>query len=187
MELTLRKPHVEVDVEFRQRFLNRSKLGSVSSLPRTDDGLVVRHLGKVREFGEHLFAQVIDITSGVAIFWQLASQGPGQHGLTKDIHLGALVVDVELAFYLGACSAQDPRQRVTKSGPTRVADVEWTGGVSRYELEVDRLPRQGVASAKGLACINDGFGNVAQRTRIQGDVQKPWACDIDAVYALDLE
>ena len=57
-------------------------------------------------------------------------------GVTEHVHLGTMVVDVELALDVIAGMAHDAAEGVAKRSPTAVADVHRTDGVGGNELDL---------------------------------------------------
>ncbi len=62
------------------------------------------------------------------------------HGGGEDLHLGAVVVEVELAVHVVSHHGQQVAQGVAEGGPATVADVQGADGVRGHELDVHALP-----------------------------------------------
>ena len=64
-------------------------------------------------------------------------------------------------------------------------NVQRTRGVSRYELQVNRLTRERVIAAIRLALLNDRLRERTSGSGIESDVDKAGACNIHRSNAVD--
>ena len=133
---------VEVGAELVQRFLD-----VVEHQVDPDGAERLAHLGvgqaqRVRILGQHLGGDVADVGAGVAVLGGRLALGGGDQRVGEPVDLRAVIVEVVLAYHLGALGAQQPAQRVADRGPARATDVDGAGGVGGDELEVDLGPVQ---------------------------------------------
>ena len=73
----------------------------------------------------------------------------------EDIHLPPGVVDVVFVVHLMSVGTQDVGQRRAVSSTASVADVQWSGRVSRDEFQQDFLRVFRLMTAEVFAFLND--------------------------------
>ena len=93
---------------------------------------------------------------GAAARFEIAQQQAGR----EDVHLPAGVVHIVFAFNRVAARAHDVREYRAVSGATAVPDVQWTGWIRRYELDLHALPGADI----GAAVIHAGRVHVRDDT-----------------------
>ena len=165
------EPHVELGAEVRQLRLVFGELQLVARFAERDQAVGFGKFEDAGVFGEDLLRERNHILALVAVFgWLLAGCAGCERG-AELVHLVAAVVDIELVVYLETAGTQHATERVSDGGPAGVPEVEWSGGVSGNELEVDfRADRFAVAvgvcrcehDARDLALGSGGEANVQE-------------------------
>ena len=186
MQSALGEPHVEVDVEPLERGLQLGELEVVGEIAGGDHLLLVGELEQVGPLGQHAAGELLDVRARIAVLGCRLALRRSEHRAAEALHLGARVVDVELAGDRRAAGEEQPRDRVAERRPAGVADVEGAGRVGADELDVDRVAALAVVRAEGGAGIDDRLGEGAGGRGIQSDVDEPGSCHLDARDAVDL-
>ena len=106
----------------------------------------------------------------------------GADGVAEGVHLGAVVVDVELTLDLVAGVVHDAAERIAQSGPAAVTDVHGADGVGGNELDLGLQ----AATDVGLSEVHALLAGLAKDGVLDGDgevkVDEAGACDL---YLLD--
>jgi hypothetical protein len=99
----------------------------------------------------HLCDERSDIVAAVAVLGDLLPARERPDRLAELTHLGARVVDVELALELMAVEGEHTRERIAVGRVAGVTDVHGTGWVGGHELDDDPLGRERPAATEALA------------------------------------
>ena len=103
----------------------------------------------------------------------------GADGVAEGVHLGAVVVDVELTLDVVAGVVHDAAERIAQSGPAAVADVHGADGVGGNELD---LGLQATADV-GLSEVHALLASLAKNGVLNGDGE----VEVDEARAGDLD
>src|SRR5690606_4243181 len=111
-------------------------------------------------FRPGLAGEVADVVAVVAVFGErhvvaLELEPADLEGLTQPLHLGARVVDVELAGDVVSGPLQETGDSVAQRGAAAVGDVERPRRVGRDELDLDADSRAAVGPAEGAVRCED--------------------------------
>ena len=121
---------------------------------------------------QDLRRDVGDVAARVAVFRGGLAFGRGDQRVGEPVDLGAVVVEVVLAYHVGALRRQQPAQRVADGGPAGAADMDRPGRVGRDELQVDLVSGLGVGVAVGVAGVDDVVDDDALRRRVQAQIDE---------------
>ena len=104
-----------------------------------------------------------------------------RYGVTKDVHLRAMIVDVVFALNVIACKGKNTAKRISKSSPAAMTNVQRTNRICRNVLYLNFL-----ASAKGRttkigALLTNGVKNLIARSGRQIEVYKARTCNFDTL------
>ena len=143
---------VEVGAEVVQRLLDVGEHQVDADGAERLAHLVVRQAQRIGFLGEHLGGDVFDVVARVAVVGRRLALRGGDQRVGEPVDLGAVVVEVVLAYDFGALGGQQPAQRVADGGPAGAADVDGPGGIGGDELEVDVLTFESV----GVAVVRAG-------------------------------
>ena len=97
-----------------------------------------------------------------------------------------MVVEVVLADHVRAVELEQPGKRVTHGSPTRAAQVNGAGGVGGHKFDVDGLARERFAAAVLVAVVDDAAREFASCRLGEANIDKPGACNLGGVNALDV-
>ena len=102
-------------------------------------------------------------------------------GVTKDVHLRAMIVDVVLALNLIACEGKNAAERISKRRPTAMTNVQRTNRVCRNVLYLDLLTGAKRRTTKICTLLANGVKNLIARSGRQVEVYKARTCNLDAL------
>ena len=186
VEAALAEPAVERRAEALGHAMLLGQLVGVGALAE-----VLHALGRVgieplvAVFVDDGLSDVLHVRAGIAGFGHLhvaAEQLLVAHGhrLAEVVHLGAVIVDVELLVHVVAGMAHDARRGVAERGPAAMAHVHGAGGVGRDVLEVDLALALGDLALAEVALLGaDGGHHALERRRLQADVDEAGARDLN--------
>ena len=89
-----------------------------------------------------------------------------------------MIVEVVFAHHICALGFEDIGERITYGRPAGAAQVDGAGGVSRDEFKVNGFSREFIAGSVCFSSFNDGGGESACRSRIQGYIEEAGASNI---------
>ena len=128
--------------------------------------------------------QSLDECAGIAAVGERFAVGPRQDARAEQTDLSAGVVDVVLAGHLVSAALQQPPECVAVRREPAVADVDRSGRVRRYELDLDALahavrrPRSGVSVD---AALDDVGQDLVQPRIAQVEVDETGPSQFDAL------
>ena len=102
-------------------------------------------------------------------------------GVTKDIHLRAMIVDVVLALNLITCKGKNAAKRISKSSPAAMANVQRTNRICRNVLYLNFLASAKRRTTKIGALLTNGVKNLIARSGRQIEVYKARTCNFDTL------
>ena len=120
---------VEIGAEVVQRFLDVGEHQVDTDLPESFVLLGVGLAQRVGRLLQDLRGNVGDVAARVAAFRSRLAVGRGDQRVGEAVDLGAVVVEVVLAYHVGALRGKQPAQRVADGGPAGAADVDGPGRV----------------------------------------------------------
>ncbi len=100
-------------------------------------------------------------------------------GVAEHVHLGAVIVDVELTLDVIAGVAHDTAEGVAERSPTAVADVHRTDGVGGNELDLGLQALADVGLGKVHALLARDVQNGVVGGGVQVEVDEAGAGDLD--------
>ena len=115
---------VEVGAEVVQRFLDVGEHQVDADPP---ERLVLFGVGLAQRIGcllQNLCGDVGDVAARVAVFRSGLTFRGGDQRVGEPVDLGAVVVEVVLAYHVGALRGEQPAQRIANGRPAGAADVD---------------------------------------------------------------
>ena len=143
-------------------------------LPHDLDRVRAGRLRGRPHFVGDLRRQVAHVGAAVGLLGQRLASPERHDGRAEVAHLGAEIVEVVLAGDRVAGRLEDPAQQIAHERAARVADVERSGRVRGYELDVHAVRRCGRNAAPGVRASQDGADDVRERRIRERDVDEPW-------------
>ena len=163
---------VEVGAELVQRLFD---VGEHQVDTDFAEGLAYLGLGQAQRVGrllQNLRGDVGDVGARVAVVGDGFALGRGDQRADEPVDLGAVVVEIVFAQYVGALRRQQPAQRVADGGPAGTPDVDGSGRVGRDEFQVDLVPGQCVGVAEVVAGVDDVVDDHGLRRRLEAHVDE---------------
>ena len=102
-------------------------------------------------------------------------------GVTKDVHLRAMIVDVVLALNLITCKGKNTAKRISKSSPAAMTNMQRTNRVCRNVLYLDLLASTKGRTPKVCALFANSIKNLIARSGRQIEVYKARTCNFDTL------
>ena len=104
-----------------------------------------------------------------------------RNGVTKDVHLRAMIVDVVLALNVIACECKNAAQRVSQRCPATVTNMQRANRVCRNVLYLNLLASTKGRTTKINALLANGVKNLIARSGRQVEVYKARTCNLNAL------
>ena len=167
---------IKVGTETVQRLFNlcEHKLGS----DFTENFCGVFGVERVWALGENLIFDIGNIGARIAVFRGRLSLGCSKKRVYEPINLSAVIVEVVFAHHICALGFEDIGERIAHGRPAGSTQVDGAGGVSRDEFKVNGFSREFIAGSVCFSSFDDGGGEGACRSRIQGYIEEAWTGNI---------